>query len=234
MRILALGLVLCLAACTVAPAPPSPQPGGGGRADRPVRNADEAVAMLARVVDRVEPVAERECRQRTRGVDCDLNIFIDDDPRQPPNAFQTLSRGGEPVIVFTIALARDARNDDELAFILGHEAAHHIQGHIPQTQQSAVAAAMLAGILAQAGGGNAESIRAAQNLGATVGARAFSKDFELQADQLGTVIAARAGYNPVRGARYFERVPDPGNRFLGTHPPNSDRQRVVRETAARL
>jgi Zn-dependent protease with chaperone function len=38
----------------------------------------------------------------------------------------------------------------------------------------------------------------------------------------------------VRGAEYFNRVPDPGNRFLGTHPPNADRIRVVRQTAAGL
>jgi len=74
----------------------------------------------------------------------------------------------------------------------------------------------------------------AQEIGAAVGARTYSKDFELEADRLGTIIAARAGYNPVRGAEFFNRVPDPGDQFLGTHPPNAERVRIVQQTAARL
>jgi len=229
-RILLLGAFALAAACTVTAAPPPT----GQRPPEPVQSRDVAVARLSAVVDRVEPVAEQECRRRTQGVECDLQIFVDEDPRKPPNAFQTLDRNGDPVIVFTIALAQDARNDDELAFILGHEAAHHILGHIPQTQQTAVLGAVLAGVLAQAGGISADGAQIAQELGATVGSRAFSKDFELDADRLGTIIAARAGYDPLRGAEFFNRIPDPGNRFLGTHPPNADRIRVVRQTAAGL
>jgi len=56
----------------------------------------------------------------------------------------------------------------------------------------------------------------------------------LEADRLGTVITARAGFNPVRGAEFFNRIPDPGNRFLGTHPPNAARMEIVRRTAAGL
>ena len=44
--------------------------------------------------------------------------------------------------------------------------------------------------------------------------------------------AHEAGYDPRIGALYFARIPDPGDRFLGTHPPNADRQRVVAEVAA--
>jgi Zn-dependent protease with chaperone function len=229
-HVLSPAALVLAAACTVTTAPPP----SAQRAPEPVQTRDVAVAQLSRVVDRVEPVAEQECRRLTRGVECDLQIFVDEDPRKPPNAFQTLDRNGDPVIVFTMALAQDARNDDELAFILGHEAAHHILGHIPQTQQSAVLGAVLAGALAQAGGISGSGVQIAQDLGASVGSRAFSKDYELEADRLGTIIAARAGYDPVRGAEYFARIPDPGDRFLGSHPPNADRIRVVRQTAAGL
>lgn len=233
-----LTLALATAACTVTTVSGPQVPAGGQLAAPPVapppRSTGAAVAQLSSVVDRVEPVAEQECRRRTRGIECDLQIFIDDDPRQPPNAFQTLDRNGDPVIVFTMALAQDTRNPDELAFILGHEAAHHILGHIPQAQQTALLGAVLAGVLAQSGGAPGDAVEIAQQLGATVGSRAFSKDFELEADRLGTIIAARAGYDPVRGAEYFARVPDPGDRFLGSHPPNAERIRVVRQTAAGL
>ena len=84
------------------------------------------------------------------------------------------------------------------------------------------------------GGADEAGIREAAEVGATVGARRFSQEHELEADQLGTVIAARAGFDPVRGAAFFQRLPDPGNRIFSTHPPNAQRQAVVRQTAASL
>ncbi|MFT5342626.1 MAG: putative Zn-dependent protease, partial [Paracoccaceae bacterium] len=58
--------------------------------------------------------------------------------------------------------------------------------------------------------------------------------FELEADQLGTVITYYAGYNPLVGAQFFAHIPDPGDRFLGTHPPNAARLATVRRTSAQL
>ena len=86
----------------------------------------------------------------------------------------------------------------------------------------------------QVRGGSPEAIQNAQQLGAVVGARRYSQEFELEADALGTVIAARAGFDPVRGAQFFFRLPDPGNRILGTHPPNAERVEIVNQTAAAL
>lgn len=201
----------------------------------PIGDVPRASAQnFAQVVRIVEPVAERECRARTSGVNCDFKIVVDDRPGQPPNAFQTLDRSGRPIIAFTQALIDDARNMDELAFVMGHEAAHHIAGHIPRQQQNAVAGAVIGGLGAVLLGGNADAIQTAQQQGARINARAFSKTFELEADALGTVITARAGFDPLRGAEFFNRIPDPGDRFLGTHPPNAQRIETVRRTAAAL
>lgn len=226
MRAGLLLLVLALAGCEVT------------TAQQPVRvdgrpDSRTAAMNFVTVVRRVEPVAEQVCRERTRGVNCDYLVVVDDRPGQQPNAFHTLDRSGRPVIGFSLALIADARNQDELAFILGHEASHHIEGHIARGQQAAVAGAVLAGALAQLGGADAAAIRSAQDLGGQVGVRTFAKGFELEADELGTAIALRAGYDPVRGAEYFARIPDPGNRFLGTHPPNADRLAAVRRAAGR-
>ena len=60
------------------------------------------------------------------------------------------------------------------------------------------------------------------------------KDFELEADALGTVITRKAGYKPVRGAEFFTQIADPGDRFLGTHPPNAKRIETVRRVDAQL
>jgi hypothetical protein len=48
------------------------------------------------------------------------------------------------------------------------------------------------------------------------------------------VIAHDAGYDPIVGVAFFSQIPDPGNRFLGTHPPNAQRVATVRRVAAGL
>jgi predicted Zn-dependent protease len=186
------------------------------------------------VVQRVEPVAERECRARAPSSNCDFRIVVDDRPGQPVNAYQTLDRNGQPILAFTLPMIASVRNADELAFVMGHEAAHHIAGHIPRQQQSAAAGALILGGIAAVTGAGQGAVDQAARLGAGVGGRAFSKEFELEADALGTVIAHESGYNPVRGVEFFSQIPDPGNRFLGTHPPNAQRIETVRRVASRL
>jgi predicted Zn-dependent protease len=232
MRLALICLVLWLAGCTVttttAPQPPTAASGAPGRLAPGL-----AARNFVSVVQRVEPVAERVCREQTRGANCDFLIVIDDRRGRPPNAFQTLDRSGRPVVGFNLALIADARNQDELAFILGHESAHHIAGHIARGRQAAAAGAIFAGAVAQASGLDPESVRSAQEFGGQIGVRSYAKGFELEADYLGARIASRAGYDAVRGAAYFTRIPDPGNRFLGTHPPNADRIAVVRRAVGR-
>ncbi|MEL7125686.1 MAG: M48 family metallopeptidase [Pseudomonadota bacterium] len=216
-----------------APAPSTVTTAAPSTADE-LRTPDQAARAFAQVVQRVEPVAERECRRRTRDVDCDFRILVDDRPRLPANAYQTLDENGRPIIAFTLALIADARNADELAFVMSHEAAHHIRGHIARQQANAAVGAEIFAGLATLTGGGASAVEAAQRIGANVGARTYSKDFELEADELGTILTDLAGYDPLRGAQFFNRIPDPGDRFLGTHPPNAQRLEIVRQTASRL
>jgi predicted Zn-dependent protease len=195
---------------------------------------EQAARNFVSVVNRIEPVAEAYCRERNPSANCDFQIVIDNRPNQPPNAFQTVDRAGRPLIGFTLTLIADARNADEIAFVVGHESAHHIAGHIPQTQAKAQTGAVLAGILAQATGASVDQVRSAQQMGASMGARTYARNFELEADALGAEIAYRAGYDPLRGAAFFDRMPDPGDRFLGTHPRNSQRKETVARAVARM
>ena len=228
--------VIWLAGCIQSfPTAPSPEmipvatPQTEGATD-----AQTAARNLVSVVTRMEPIIEDECRRRAPGEVCDFRIVVDDRPGQPSNAFQTLDGSGRPIIAFTIPLIAEAQNVDELAFIMGHEAAHHIAGHIPRQRQSAMTGALILGGLAAATGADTEGIRAAQDIGGTFGARTYSQGFELEADRLGTIIAFDAGYDPLRGAQFFTRIPDPRDSFLGTHPPNAARLRTVEETVATL
>lgn len=221
----ALALTACVETTSSAPVDRKP-----AQQVQPVP-ASIAVRNFDVVIARMEPVIERECRNRRRGINCDFNIVVHPDVDLPPNAFQTLDKNGRPVIGFTQKLIANMQNRDEVAFVVGHEAAHHIRGHIPKTQQNAMTGALIGTIIAAGLGVEAQPV---QDIGATIGARRFSKDFELQADELGTILTHLAGYNPVRGSAYFQRIPDPGDRFLGTHPPNNDRQAIVLRTAERL
>ena len=240
MRWLIVAAFAALAACDVAPVTQAPVP-SQPRAEQPRMSEQEArsrAGIAARqfvaVVETVEPVAERECRRLAPGANCDFQIVVDDRMGLPPNAFQTVDRNGRPILAFNLALIASVENADELAFVMGHEAAHHVLGHLGRTQQNAaVGATILSGLVAL-GGADAAVVQSAEQIGASLGARTYSKEFELEADRLGTIITARAGYNPVRGAQFFNKIPDPGNRFLGSHPPNAARMDIVRRTAAAL
>jgi predicted Zn-dependent protease len=193
-----------------------------------------ALDRFETIVNRVKPVAEQSCRNRAPKLNCQFTILLDTRLNQPPNAFQTLEKDDQPVIVFTLSMLLSAQNDDELAFILGHESAHHIQGHLLKKQQNALAGALLFGKITSLAGGPPITVRTAQDIGTFMGGRTYSKKFELQADALGTQITHAAGYDPVRGATFFRRISDPGNAFFGTHPPNQKRIEMVRNVAARL
>ncbi len=238
MRILAgVTAVALLSACVPTsppvsgPPPAAPPPAA---VSSPRLPSDAAVRNFVDVVQRLEPVTEEVCRARTRGVNCDFLIVVDDRLGQPPNAFQTLDRQGRPVLGFTLSLIGDARNPDEIAFVLGHEASHHILGHLPQTAANAQGAALAAAILAAAAGASPEAAEQMTGMAATVGARSYAKEFELQADAMGAEIAYRSGYDPLLGTGFFDRLPDPGDAFLGTHPPNGQRKAVVARVVADL
>ena len=235
MRIPLILMFALLAACsTVPPAQDPPEVGDEVQVPQ-VRIGREQVENVFVVVNTVEPFAKAYCLERAPDLNCDFQIVVDETPGAPPNAFQTQDNTGRPVIAFTLALLAEARNQDELAFIMSHEAAHHILGHIARQNQNARAGAQLLGGLAYIiSGGSEDSIRAGVQLGAEIGARTSSKDFELEADALGTRVAARAGYDPLRGAEFFFRIPDPGNQFLGSHPANAARLATVQRVAMQL
>lgn len=225
---------VALGACSVAPPPVVQPPVATGTAGWEELSPEQAARNFTTVVRAVEPVAERECRQRAPQLNCDFLIAVDPNPRAQPNAFQSEDAQGRPVLTFTVSLIGSVSNADEMAFVVGHEAAHHIANHLERQRLNAATGALVFGNLATLTGGAAADVATAQELGAAVGARAYSKEFELEADELGTVITYRAGYNPVVGAEFFMRIPDPGDRFLGSHPPNASRIETVRRTMRAL
>ncbi|OWU86695.1 peptidase M48 [Oceanicola sp. 22II-s10i] len=232
--LLAMAALSACAAGAPGPAPrPAPSPAAYDSSGQMTEaEASAAARRFVNVVRTVEPVAEGECRRLSPGLNCDFLIVVDDRPGQPSNAFQTLDGSGRPVLAFTLPLIADVQNEDEMAFIMSHEAAHHIRAHLNRQRTNATAGAQVFGVLASIAGAGGAGVEMATQIGASVGARTYSKDYELEADALGARIARAAGYDAIRGALYFTRIPDPGDRFLGTHPPNANRMDTVRRALA--
>ena len=190
--------------------------------------------MFLQTVAAVAPVAKEICLEKQIVGNCDFQIFVDPRLRLPENAYQTVDYSGRPLIGFTLALLSDARDADEIAFVMGHEAAHHILGHLAQQAQTAQRAAQAAAVTAADQGQSRRQIRTAQRAAALAATEGYSKLFELQADALGAEIALRAGFDPLLGAAFFDRLPQPHHGEASSHPDNRTRKALVAQTVQQL
>jgi predicted Zn-dependent protease len=252
-RLLLLIASLVLVSCgPTYQVPPAPRVGGaqvavplqpGAAASR---SYAAARAEWDRVIPRVRQQAVQFCLEEHQGrpaAFCDFQIRLIEDPRAPPNAFQTVGRDGRPLLVMTSNLLGDTRSADEIAFVMAHEASHHIAGHLERQRANVALGALILGSLAQATiGAGTDPARAdrivsdAMDLGAFAGSRAYSQAFELEADTLGAFIAARAGYSPEAGALMFHRTPSasgPGS-LISSHPPSRQRLATVNQVAQEI
>lgn len=244
-----LPLVLCLslAACGTTYAVPVAGPDAGtagGQATAPTAPPGRArtPADFARVVARVEPAAERMCRQERPDVPadlCDYRITLIRDPKAAPNAYQSMGEDGRPDIHLAASLLPMMQSDDEIAFVLSHEAGHYIAGHLSKQGQQQALGAVIGGLAAAMGNayGLPMSQDEAMNMGASLGGRAYSQTYELEADTLGAFIAARAGYDPERGGAFFQRpeiASAGGLPIFASHPASAQREATVAAAAAEI
>ena len=138
-------------------------------------------------------------------------------------------------IFLTKGLYRRLNNEAELAGVLGHEIAHVTQRHHLKVLKKS----SLIGALGQAASSKAQgSDQMVQNLignGAEIMARGLDKDAEFEADRMGIVFAARAGYD-VWGLpnvlQDMAALPAKDNRtslLYKTHPHPADRLAALGE-----
>ncbi len=128
-------------------------------------------------------------------------------------------------VFLTLGLYRLLENEAELAAVLGHEIGHVVKRHhVKLLQQSS----MLGAVSNVIGSRMAAGQPALQGLignGAEIMARGLDKDSEFEADRLGMVYAARAGYDPFAMFSVLEKIEAAGNADEGglallykTHP----------------
>ena len=99
-------------------------------------------------------------------------------------------------VFLTKGLYRKLKNEAELAGVLAHEVGHVIRKHHLKLLQKSQGIAALGGIL---GSKLKDENQLVQNLigsGAEIVARGLDKDAEYEADRIGVVLTARAGYDP--------------------------------------
>jgi beta-barrel assembly-enhancing protease len=141
-------------------------------------------------------------------------------------------------------LLEAARNEGELAGVLAHEMAHVAMRHgthqASKAYLSQAGLGILGGLLGKSSG-TSKIVNAIGGVGLNAVFLKFSRDDEYEADQVGAQIMARAGYNPVAMANFFDllqseqgRDPNKVERFFSDHPPTADRQARIRQLAGSL
>ncbi len=133
---------------------------------------------------------------------------------------------GGKVAVYT-GMLPFTQDDAGLAAVLGHEAAHAIARHGGErlSQQIAVQGGLVAtqAALATRDPRTTQLMLAALGAGATVGLLLpWSRTQESEADRLGLIYMARAGYHPIAARDLWARMASRGGarqpEFLSTHP----------------
>ncbi|MBT3237774.1 MAG: M48 family metalloprotease [Rhodospirillaceae bacterium] len=137
-----------------------------------------------------------------------------------------------------------ARNEAQLATVLGHEIGHYLRRHSLQrfktymnTSNSLIFAQMA---LAVAG---APAVGDIMNIVARGSLAAFSRDHEREADGYGLLLLAKGGYDPfeaskiwkrsIREAKADKKYSSPSI-FNSTHPQSEERMKVLNDLAGRV
>ncbi len=191
--------------------------------EKPISNNAQYNAQVQRVGRALSQVMPVE------GAQWEFVVFEDD----TPNAF---ALPGGKVGVHT-GIFQITETDAGLAAVIGHEVGHVVARHsgerMSQGVLSAVAVAGASELVKRRTGGNAAPIVTAGALGgaALLYNRKFSRDQELEADKLGALYMARAGYNPREAVGLWQRFAafkeangaSPKQSLLSTHPVDSVR-----------
>ena len=163
--------------------------------------------------------------------DYQWEFTVIDDPKTA-NAF---CLPGGKVAVYT-GIFPYARDEAGLAAVIGHEVAHALARHGAErmsrdtlAQVGAVGVAVAAGA-SGAGTGTQQAILQAYGLGSTIGiALPFNRSQESEADHIGIILMAKAGYDPHAAIELWKRMAaaERGSsppEWLSTHPAPDTRQ----------
>jgi Zn-dependent protease with chaperone function len=146
---------------------------------------------------------------------------------------------GGPIYV-NVGTIQAARNEEELAGVIGHEIGHVVMRHSTnQASKQILAQAPLALIGGKLGGGALGQL-AQLGIGFGVGSvfLKYSRDAERQADLVGAGLLHDAGYNPQGMVTFFEKLAQQsgrgGTEFFSSHPNPGNRAEAVGKEVSTL
>jgi metalloendopeptidase OMA1, mitochondrial len=192
----------------------------------------EEQAAVERVAERIIQAAKKsEYAEMANSFDWEVVVIKDD---QTANAF---ALPGGKIAIYT-GIFPMAQNDAGLAAIMGHEVVHALARHASERMSQEVLAQVgltAAAVGLGASGANpavGEATMAALGLGTRVGVLLpYSRTHESEADTIGLILSATAGYDPREAVRVWQRMQQQSQQanqeappeFLSTHPGHETR-----------
>jgi predicted Zn-dependent protease len=183
----------------------------------------QAVAMVRRVGERLAKAADKP--------DYKWEFNLIDDPKTV-NAW---CMPGGKVAVYS-GILPVTRDENGLAVVLGHEISHALARHgaerMSQGMLAQLGGAALSVALANRPAETQQLAAQAYGAGTQVGVLLpFSRKQESEADHIGLILMAKAGYDPANAVPFWERMEalNKGGggggleKFLATHPPDAQR-----------
>lgn len=136
---------------------------------------------------------------------------------------------GGKIAVYT-GILPVTKTEAGLAVVMGHEVSHALLNH----GQQKMSQDQISQLLGMAGTAAFKTEQAKQifaqayGVGSTLGvALPYSRKYENEADELGLILMAMAGYDPAAGVELWQRMSELGGQappeFLSTHPSNQSR-----------
>lgn len=171
-----------------------------------------------------------------RGLPWETAVFVDENP----NAFAL--PGGK--VGVNTGMFQVARNQDQLAAVIGHEIGHVYARHTNErvSRQNATSAGLaVVGALAGAryGQGASDLVTQGGGMAAQLGVLLpFSRVQESESDQIGQRLMAQAGFDPAQAVDLWQNMvaasASRSPEWMSTHPDPQNRIRSLREQAPAL
>ena len=200
---------------------------------KPSTNAANT-AMVKRVGQRLATAVETYLRSNGMAAEVqnyawEFNLVQD----KQVNAF--CMPGGKIVVYEGILPV--TQDETSLAIVLGHEVAHAVAKHSAEQMSTAIkqqyGAQALSMVLQGAGASSSLTNIAGTvfGLGAKGASAKYSRDHESEADHLGIIFAAMAGYDPQAAVAFWQRMSAStgggSTSWLSTHPSDATRIRQI-------
>lgn len=130
------------------------------------------------------------------------------------------------------------KDETGLAVIIGHEVAHAVAKHANERMSQQTAANYGSTALSAVLGGSSEITKTVASTAFGLGTQyglllPYSRKHELEADELGLIFMAMAGYDPRAAVGFWERMSEKSgsntSEFSSTHPSDAKRIKEIKE-----